>query len=31
MHHVILHAVFCYVRYPVSDRDLQESLAERGY
>lgn len=27
---VILHAVFFYVRYPVSYRDLQEILAERG-
>lgn len=27
---VILHAVFLYVRYPVSYRDLQEILAERG-
>ena len=27
---VILHAVFFYVRYPVSYRDLQETLAERG-
>ena len=27
---VILHAVFFYLRYPVSYRDLQEILAERG-
>ncbi|MEE9926412.1 MAG: IS6 family transposase [Brucella anthropi] len=27
---IILHAVFFYVRYPVSYRDLQEILAERG-
>ncbi|MND40581.1 hypothetical protein D3C80_313220 [compost metagenome] len=27
---VILHAVFFYIRYPVSYRDLQEILAERG-
>lgn len=27
---VILHATFFYVRYPVSYRDLQEILAERG-
>lgn len=27
---VIMHAVFFYVRYPVSYRDLQEILAERG-
>lgn len=27
---VILYAVFFYVRYPVSYRDLQEILAERG-
>ena len=27
---VILHAVFFYVRYPVSYRELQEILAERG-
>lgn len=27
---VILHAVFFYVRYPVSYRDLREILAERG-
>jgi putative transposase len=27
---VILHAVFFYERYPVSYRDLQEILAERG-
>ncbi|NKC23250.1 IS6 family transposase [Ochrobactrum oryzae] len=27
---MILHAVFFYVRYPVSYRDLQEILAERG-
>ena len=27
---VILHAVFFYVRYPVSYRDLQEIIAERG-
>lgn len=27
---VILHAVFFYVRYPVSYRDLQEILAGRG-
>lgn len=27
---VILHAVFFYGRYPVSYRDLQEILAERG-
>ncbi|WP_374817873.1 IS6 family transposase [Brucella grignonensis] len=27
---VILHAIFFYVRYPVSYRDLQETLAERG-
>ncbi len=27
---VILHAVFFYVRYPVSYRDLQEILRERG-
>ncbi|MBO1042223.1 IS6 family transposase [Brucella pituitosa] len=27
---VILHAIFFYVRYPVSYRDLQEILAERG-
>lgn len=28
--HVILHAVFFYVRYGVSYRDLEEILAERG-
>ena len=27
---VILHAVFFYVRYAVSYRDLEEILAERG-
>ena len=27
---VILHTVFFYVRYPISYRDLQEILAERG-
>ena len=27
---VILHAVFCYVRYAVSYRDLEEIMAERG-
>lgn len=27
---VILHAVFFYVRYAVSHRDLEEILAERG-
>lgn len=27
---VILHTIFFYVRYPVSYRDLQEILAERG-
>ena len=27
---VILHAVFFYVRYGVSYRDLEEILAERG-
>ena len=27
---VILYAVFFYVRYPVSYRDLQEIMAERG-
>ncbi|MEY8827808.1 IS6 family transposase, partial [Sedimentitalea sp. XS_ASV28] len=27
----ILHAVFFYVRYPVSYRDLEEILAERGF
>lgn len=27
---VILHAVYFYVRYPVSYRELQEILAERG-
>lgn len=27
---VILHAVFFYLRYAVSYRDLEESLAERG-
>ena len=27
---VILHAVFFYVRYAVTYRDLQEILAERG-
>ena len=27
---VILHAVFFYLRYPVSYRDLQRILAERG-
>ena len=27
---VILHVVFFYMRYPVSYRDLQEILAERG-
>ncbi|MFJ6322040.1 MULTISPECIES: IS6 family transposase [unclassified Rhizobium] len=27
---IILHAVFFYVRYPVSYRDLQEILSERG-
>jgi putative transposase len=27
---VILHAVFLYVRYAVSYRDLEEILAERG-
>jgi putative transposase len=27
---IILHAVFFYVRYPVSYRELQEILAERG-
>lgn len=27
---VILHAVFFYVRYLVTYRDLQEILAERG-
>ncbi|CVI24409.1 transposase (fragment) [Agrobacterium tumefaciens str. B6] len=27
---IILHAVFFYVRYPISCRDLQEILAERG-
>ncbi|MRN47573.1 IS6 family transposase [Brucella sp. 10RB9212] len=27
---IILHAVFFYVRYPVSYRDLQDILAERG-
>lgn len=27
---VILHAVFFYVRYTVSYRDLEEILAERG-
>lgn len=27
---IILHAVFFYVRYPVSYRDLQEILDERG-
>lgn len=27
---VILHAVFFYLHYPVSYRDLQEILAERG-
>ena len=27
---VILHAVFVYVRYAVSDRDLEEILTERG-
>lgn len=28
--HVILHAVFFYVRYAVSYRDLEEILSERG-
>ncbi|MCH4813842.1 IS6 family transposase, partial [Halomonas neptunia] len=28
--HVILYAVFFYVRYAVSHRDLEEILAERG-
>ncbi len=27
---VVLYAVFFYVRYPVSYRDLQEIMAERG-
>ena len=27
---VIVHAVFFYVRYPVSYRELQEILVERG-
>lgn len=27
---VILHAVFFFVRYPVSYHDLEEILAERG-
>ena len=27
---VVLHAVFFYVRYAVSYRDLEEILAERG-
>ena len=27
---VIVHAVFFYVRFAVSYRDLEESLAERG-
>ncbi len=27
---VILHAVFFYIRYAVSYRDLEEILAERG-
>ncbi|SBW16183.1 hypothetical protein BR10RB9215_C20854 [Brucella sp. 10RB9215] len=27
---IILHAVFFYVRYPVSYRDLQDILAERS-
>jgi len=28
--HVILHAVYFYLRYSVSLRDLEEILAERG-
>ena len=27
---VILHAVFFYLRYGVSNRDLEEIMAERG-
>ncbi|MEP3332916.1 MAG: IS6 family transposase, partial [Sedimentitalea sp.] len=27
---VILHAVYFYVRFPVSYRDLEEIMAERG-